>query len=179
MTERFKDMVSVVINHEGGYVNDPDDRGGATKYGITQHTLDFYNEVEQDLDMAADVKNLTVPQAKRIYWTFYWNKYYDDIEDEKFAFKIFDLGINVGKNRAVKKLQLALVRHAESGNKITVDGIFGPKTLAALNDPPIETIYQIYISTMEHYYNAIVAKDRTQKKFLKGWLKRLEREYRA
>ena len=173
MTERFKEFIKRVLQHEGGYVDDPDDRGGATKYGVIQRTLDYYNKLENDLEMPASVRDLTTEQAKRVYWALYWNKYYDEIEEKRLAFKVFDIGINIGVRTAVKKLQLVLSRH---GADLKIDGIFGPKTLHAVNNS-IKSLYEAYKTAIEHYYNHIVAVDKTQRKFLKGWLNRLEYEY--
>ena len=57
----FNKIIEKVLEHEGGYVNDPKDLGGETKYGITKR---FYPDV--------DIKNLTKEQAKTIYHTDYW-----------------------------------------------------------------------------------------------------------
>ena len=63
MLTKFDDIIDIVIKHEGGYVNDPNDLGGETKYGITKR---FYPDV--------GIKNLTVEEAKQIYYDDYWVK---------------------------------------------------------------------------------------------------------
>ena len=61
--KNFNEIIEQVLEHEGGYVNDPKDLGGETKYGITKR---FYPDV--------DIKNLTVEQAKEIYKKDYWDR---------------------------------------------------------------------------------------------------------
>ena len=63
MLTKFDDIIDVVLEHEGGYVNDPNDLGGETKYGITKR---FYPDV--------DIKNLTEDEARKIYYDDYWVK---------------------------------------------------------------------------------------------------------
>ena len=59
--DTFEEIIDKVIEHEGGYVNDPDDPGGETKYGIAKKS-----------NPDVDIKNLTIEQAKEIYWDKYW-----------------------------------------------------------------------------------------------------------
>lgn len=103
-----------VIGHEGGYVNDPRDPGGETKYGISKRAYPF-----------ADIKNLTIDQAKAIYRTDYWNKLHLDELPECVRFDLFDAAVNSGVSAAAKFLQRA------AGT--TADGVIGKLTIAAAN----------------------------------------------
>lgn len=90
----YETLVALVLKHEGGYVNDPDDLGGETKYGITKRRY-------PDLD----IKNLTIKQAIEIYKKdFYIPMQVEKIEDINLAFQYFDMGVNAGMSRAKKIL---------------------------------------------------------------------------
>ena len=92
----FNKIIEVVLQHEGGYVNDPDDLGGETKYGITKR---FYPDV--------DIKNLTKEQAKHIYHTDYWRRAKCDEVPPYLRHIYFDMVVNFGQSGAVKVLQRA------------------------------------------------------------------------
>lgn len=102
-----------VIGEEGGYVNDPHDPGGETKYGIAKR---FHPNV--------DIKNLTLAQAKDIYRKEYWDRAQCDLLDTGMAIVYFDACVNPGIGEAVRMLQEALGEVA--------DGIIGPRTRAAM-----------------------------------------------
>ena len=92
--EEFKDGVIQVLNHEGGYVNDPQDPGGETKFGISKRA---YPNV--------DIKNLTRKQAIKIYYDDYWIKTGVVFLPKKLRQIYFDMTINMGRSRATKILQ--------------------------------------------------------------------------
>lgn len=104
-----------VIGHEGGYVNDARDPGGETKYGISKRAYPF-----------ADIKNLTLDQAKDIYLRDYWNKLHLDELPACVRFDMFDAAVNSGIGAAAKFLQRAAGTAA--------DGVIGKLTIAAAND---------------------------------------------
>lgn len=114
MASTFDEAVLVVLLHEGGYVFDPRDPGGETNFGISKRQ---YPNV--------DIKNLTIASAIAIYRRDYWNPLYEQITHQSIADKIMDMGVNLGVASAVQLVQLAV--------GATVDGNFGPKTLAAVN----------------------------------------------
>ncbi|NOQ51729.1 MAG: secretion activating protein, partial [Desulfuromonadaceae bacterium] len=108
--------------HEGGYVNDPHDRGGETKYGISKKAY-------PDIDIAA----LTFLDAQEIYRRDYWQPLHlDDISDQALAEQIFDTAINCGQRTAGRLLQDAdnLISH---GADLKTDGIIGPLTTHYIN----------------------------------------------
>lgn len=106
----FDRSVDIILEHEGGYVNDPKDPGGETKYGISKRAY-------PDLDIA----NLTEDQAKEIYRRDYWSTCQCDSLANGLDLLVFDAAVNQGVGAAVRMLQ------AELG--VTQDGVFGPKTL--------------------------------------------------
>lgn len=155
----FESAIIKVLKDEGGYVDHPADPGGATKYGISQRS---YPNV--------DIKNLTVEQAKDIYYKDFWKTGpYDSIAFSPLAEKVFNTAVNAGNSRAFKLLQQAV--NACGGN-LVVDGAVGPKTIAAINSRVGAQLLEAYRKEQAAFYQAIVARDPSQKVFLKGWLAR-------
>ncbi|OZI23758.1 hypothetical protein CAL26_10025 [Bordetella genomosp. 9] len=101
-----------LLDAEGGYVNDPNDPGGETKFGISKRS---YPNV--------DIKNLTRDQAKSIYLRDFWNRINADKLPDGVAFQAFDFAVNSGIETAVRKLQRAL--------GVADDGHWGPISQAA------------------------------------------------
>jgi lysozyme family protein len=95
----FKEIIEKVLEHEGGYVNDPKDLGGETKYGITKR---FYPDI--------DIKNLTIEQATEIYKKDYWDKNKVESLPQNLWHIYFDMCVNMGKRTAVKVLQRAEIK---------------------------------------------------------------------
>ena len=150
----FKEIIEQVLEHEGGYVNDPKDLGGETKYGITKR---FYPDV--------DIKNLTIEQAKDIYKKDYWDK--DKVESlpQNLWHIYFDMCVNMGKRTAVKVLQRAAVNR---GKDIEVDGGLGPMTIGALKGVELDRVRAFRV---KYYVDLITAKPE-QEKFFLGWFRR-------
>lgn len=140
-----------------GYVNDPDDRGGETKYGIAKNA-----------DGNIDIKSLTLAEAKEIYYKSYWaNQHCVDLP-EPINFLHFDCAVNSGGKTASKNLQRALNFKEED-----VDGVIGDQTLAAANSADINQLTQRWLEERKKFYERIVAKNPTQQKFFKGWMNRV------
>lgn len=120
--------IKYLVSLEGGYVNDPDDRGGATKFGVS---LNFY---KQNIDKYADeqdIQALTREDAESIYREWFWYPSGVEALDSKdLANRVFALAVNAGIKPAVRVLQRAV---NQSGYKLEVDGFFGPKTANAAN----------------------------------------------
>ena len=108
----FDRAFELVIGHEGNYVNDPNDPGGETKYGISKRSYP-----------KEDIKHLTLDRAKVIYFTDFWNKIPPEVP-EKLRFHVFDFAVNSGVAVSISYLQKLL--------GIADDGIVGPVTKAAL-----------------------------------------------
>lgn len=101
-----------LLGHEGGYVNDPKDPGGETKWGISKRSY-------PDLD----IKNLSRDDAKAIYLRDFWNRVDADRLPDGVAFQMFDFAVNSGIETAVRYLQRAL--------GVADDGHWGPVSRAA------------------------------------------------
>lgn len=109
----FDAAFTVLMGHEGGYVNDPRDPGGETKYGISKRA---YPNV--------DIPSLTLEDAKTIYFRDYWVPAGCDLCPPALAVVVFDAAVNNGVDRAVRLLQ--------EGLGVTADGIIGNQTRGAL-----------------------------------------------
>ena len=156
MLTKFDDIIDIVLKHEGGYVNDPNDLGGETKYGITKR---FYPDV--------DIKNLTEEEAKQIYYDDYWVANKVPSMPDKLKHIYFDMCINQGRGTAVKVLQRAV---NSKGGDLDVDGGLGPMTIEAINKyKPCDNRTRCY--RLKHYYD-LVNKKPEQEKFLFGWFRR-------
>ncbi len=123
MRETLTTALDLMFGHEGGYVNNPKDPGGATKYGITHKTLAAHRGVSSV--SPAQVKALTKEEATEIYRRSYWVQSGGDLLPVGIDFMAFDYGVNSGPAQAVKSLQ----RVVGAG----VDGSVGGETLAAVN----------------------------------------------
>lgn len=149
----FDQAFEVVIGHEGGYVNNPSDPGGETKYGISKRS---YPDV--------DIANLTLDAAKQIYKTDYWDKLYLDTADPRLALVAFDASVNNGVGAATKWLQGAL--------KVAADGVIGSGTQAALaactGDAAQAALFEMHASRIN-----MMAGLPTWKNFGLGWSRRL------
>jgi lysozyme family protein len=116
----FDQVFEKLINHEGGYVNDPRDPGGETNFGISKRA---YPDV--------DIKALTLEQAKAIYRRDYWDRAQCDQMPPAVAFQVFDTAVNSGIGQSIRFLQRAV--------SVADDGVVGPMTLRALHllDPTV------------------------------------------
>lgn len=111
----------ISLEHEGGYVNDPRDPGGETKYGISKRAYPH-----------EDIANLTIERATSLYRRDYWFPLrLDSIISQGFANNVFDFGIHHGVRGTAKKWQLVLARHF--GFKGKIDGLIGGATIAFTN----------------------------------------------
>jgi lysozyme family protein len=170
--QHINQMINDVIKKEGGYVNHRSDRGGPTKYGITQSTLSRYRGRQCT---AADVKALPTASAAVIYRHEYYIKPGLDKLPEALRPVIFDMGVNCGPKRAIKLLQAAL--HAAGYNPGPEDGVMGGKTSSAARtayDAMGPALINNLVSRRCDYYRALVEADASQGVFLNGWLARAE-----
>lgn len=110
-----------LLGHEGGYVNNPSDPGGETRFGISKRSYPHL-----------DIKALTVEQSKAIYKRDFWGPAGCDAVPDALRFDLFDMAVNSGVKAAVKTLQGA-VRETE-------DGILGPRTLQAVQSMPADKV---------------------------------------
>jgi lysozyme family protein len=117
-TNAFTDSLPFVLRWEGGYVNDPDDPGGATNKGITQKVYDGWRRRQGRAEQT--VRNITDAEVQAIYEADYWMPPRCDLLQRQLDLVQFDTAVNMGVGRAVRFLQGAL--------GCGVDGDFGPNT---------------------------------------------------
>lgn len=173
----YTQIIPIILKHEGGLTEDPADRGGITNYGISlrfaQGTKDkALLDVDKDGDIDRDdIKKLTKDQAIKVYKKHFWDKMkLDDEPSDKVALILFDAAVNHGVGGASTLTQKALV---DLGFSLSVDGIIGPKTTAALRATNPDRFVNAFLNVREKYYRRIVEKNPSQKVFLKGWLNRI------
>lgn len=159
-------LIPRILESEGGFVNDPDDAGGATMKGVTLKTYKAYCEGKRWKEPTVDdLKKITQKEWDEIFMSMYWNKCGGDkIKNQSVADIFVDFYYNAG-TRAIKEMQ-ALVGAEQ-------DGIVGKKTIEAINAQDPETLFEAYKKRRIAYYGELVAKKPSQQKFLKGWLNRV------
>jgi len=171
-----------IIAREGGYVNDPDDPGGATKYGVTIHTMRRLGlDLDGDGDIDAhDVQRITRRQARDIFVRHYFTTPRIGDLPEPLHATVFDMYVNAGRH-AVRILQRLL---NEMGHGLAVDGAIGPKTAAAAHaayEVAPNHLVDAYGIARRNYYYGIGDRRPTSRKFARrrdggkgGWIKRAE-----
>lgn len=149
---------------EKGIANDPYDRGGFTVDGVTLSTFRrFYGHDKEE----ADLRSITPPQWRSIMKTGYWDVCKaDGINDQRTAELIVDWCVNSGTAR---------IRNVQTILEVRPDGCVGPVTLAAINSSDPDELYGRIMSARVAWYERIVRNDPSQRRFLKGWMNRLER----
>ena len=177
-----RQIAEEIVAREGGYVNDPDDPGGATNHGVTIGTLRRLGiDVNRDTRIdVADVKALTRKQAVEIYLKHYFEGPGIAALPEALQASVFDMYVNAGGN-AVKILQRLL---ADMGFPCDPDGEIGPQTIRAAQmaweaaPPHLPDAYGI---ARRNYYYALADKRPASRKFARrkdggkgGWIVRAE-----
>jgi len=170
----FDHAFKETLGFEGVYSDVTEDRGGRTKYGITEAT--FRDALKRGIVVGvSDVADLTVPQAKAIYRADYWDRLQlFRLEDQRIAAEIFDTAVNMGRSAAALICQRAL---NYLGEKLEEDGIMGRKTIAALNKWSTKDSRALFVCLNGFQfmrYVKIVSGNDTQKKFARGWTKRVQ-----
>ncbi|BBM40548.1 hypothetical protein JCM16776_0768 [Leptotrichia shahii] len=165
--DRFEKIFDYLLKVEGGYSNDKHDKGGKTKYGITE-------EEAREFGYKGDMQDLTKDFAKSIYLKkYYLGNKLDKVVNDKVALSICDWAVNSGRN-GTKNAQIATNQLTNAN--LDVDGIIGNKTLEALNATDPEKFLEVYHNLQRIYYRSKVESDKIQKGFLAGWLNRVQRK---
>lgn len=167
--DRVAAMLDALLVREGGFVDDPVDRGGPTNYGITLGTLRAWRGTPTTTD---DVRQLSETEARAIYRSEYYEGPRIDALPAKVQPITFDAAVNHGPGRAVRMLQG--VAATTTGKAITIDGRIGPETLRVVSlAEPVDLVAGM-VDTRRRFYREIAANDQSQRRFLRGWLKRVD-----
>lgn len=184
----FDSAISVILRHEGGFVNNSSDPGGATNYGISlrflTHLVDQDHELLSQVDLnkgnsvdVYDIQYMYKNTAIDLYRTEWWERYgYGNINDQMLATKVFDLAVNIGPSKTGRLLQQACVELSGIPNLLKIDGALGPRTLGYVNsltNEQTQKLLVIFSNKATVYYQQLAAKNPVLRQFLAGWLKRL------
>ena len=176
------EIAEAIIAREGGYVNDKDDPGGATKYGVTIGTM---RRLGMDLDgdgavTTKDVKALTKDEAKAIFLRDYYERPRIAELPEELRASVFDMSVNAG-SASVTILQKLL---CDMGLTVGVDGVIGPQTIAAANHAAAiapQHLVDAYGIARRNWYYALADRRPKLRKYAKrrdggkgGWIVRAE-----
>lgn len=164
--------IKSLIERECGFVNRSTDRGGPTKYGITQHTLTQWIAREASVE---DVQNLTKHTAHEIYYSWYYIKPGINYLPALIQPIMLDMTVNHGQKNAIKMLQDAISCHGFDCGKI--DGKIGDRTIAAARRADAEMgndLLRALVNRRKIFMESIVRNDETQREYLSGWLNRAE-----
>jgi lysozyme family protein len=121
--------------------------------------------------IAALAQDSRSPAVQAFYQAHFWNTWFDQLNTDDVAKRVFDFGVNAGSGTSVKTLQRAV---NSLGGNLTVDGRWGPNTLAASNAADPVALQQAFIAARVAYYQAIVARNPANAIYLKGWLTRAQ-----
>ncbi len=164
-----KEVGEYILEVEDGYVNNKNDPGGATKFGVTQRTLTSARETIACLPES--VKDLTAEQALMIYELLYWKPAGCCKLPSPVDVTVFDGAVNCGIRQGVKFLQEALNLY---GCGLAVDGVIGPVTLNALSSVEnTRVLCAVVLWRRVLYYLSLANTKPTMRAFLRGWLNRL------
>lgn len=162
-------FVAWILRAEGGYVDDPDDPGGATRYGISLRYLrgkgglgDIDGDGVVDAD---DIRALTEQDAIRFFLDDFWSPCRCDELPDPIAIALADGAVNMGVRRAVMLLQETV--HA------TIDGVIGPQTIGAVHRRGAEGLLPLCLARRARHYHDLVRANSGLAKFLDGWFNRL------
>lgn len=157
------EIIEGILRREGGFVDHPDDRGGATKHGVTQGTLAAWRGKPVSVD---DVRQLSEDEARELYREQYIVRPgFLGIENETVRCFVIDSAVNHGVKEAVLMLQRAA--------RVFTDGILGPNTKQAVNRMTAAPLYRRLCADRVRFYGRLVTRDPKQATFAYGWANRV------
>lgn len=150
----FETAFDLLITHEGGFSNHPNDPGGATMYGVTE-------AVARAEGYSGPMQDLTLDFAKQVYRKRYWDACRCDQMPDPLRYPLFDAAVNSGPSQAIKWLQLAV--------GVKVDGAIGPVTQQAVNVLPAQVTRQKMVGARLRFMTNLA----NWPSFSKGWARRI------
>lgn len=177
---QYEKIIPFVLKYEGidTVTDDKHDKGGKTKYGISlkyaqrsKHKRILDKDQNGIID-GKDIELLELDDALDLYKLDFWDvARLDQVSSNRKAFVFFDMIVNSGLRNATGVLQRAL---QDLGHSIKVDMSFGPKTFAHLEEADENQLIAKFLELRERFFRRIVEIDPTQKRFINGWLNRLD-----
>jgi lysozyme family protein len=165
---RFGECVAIVLKHEGGFVDHPDDPGGATNHGVSlryARTLGSMMDLDRDGDVdRADILLVTPAKAAMVYRRWFWADVRGDELPPGIDLAVFDFAVNSGAPRAIRALQRAVGAQP--------DGFIGPATMGAvrLAAPNSKAVIEAICNDRLDFLRGL----RTWPVFGRGWGRRVE-----
>jgi lysozyme family protein len=180
---RYKAVLKVVLDHEGGFVNDVSDPGGATNKGVSLRWLRSVGDLDGDgfldgdlnRDGYVDIKDIrmiTEEMAGRFYFEHWWEKRRYDLLPKPVGEKVFDMAVNMGSKQAEKLLQRAANTLLPAHQRLEEDGVAGPDTrrLVATLDP--RALTNAMCDAQAAFYLSLIRQRPAFNKYRGGWLSR-------
>lgn len=168
------DLLDDIIRREGGYVNNPLDRGGPTNFGITKQTL---RECRGKPVSIGDVRRLTVEEAKDIYRSRYYVETGISTLPSLIQPAVLDFAVHSGQSRAIRVLQAVCNAMCSFAEPLSIDGKIGPRTRLAvrttLDRNGEAAVIDNYCERRLAFLDKIIQKDPSQAVFRRGWEKRV------
>ncbi|MFI3293747.1 MAG: glycosyl hydrolase 108 family protein [Rikenellaceae bacterium] len=163
---KVETLAPFIFSWEGGFVNHPNDRGGATNMGVTIATYEAYCEKKGlGIPSVVALQNISQEEVVDILKTMYWDRAKaDEIKDQSIANIIVDWVWASGTWG---------IKHTQRAIGVTADGIIGAVTLSKINSVEPCSLFSLLKAERESHFKRIVSNDSTQQVFLKGWLNRL------
>jgi lysozyme family protein len=150
----FDQAFDALLKHEGGFVNHKDDKGGATRFGITE-------AVAREVGYRGEMRELPLELAKRIYRERYWDAVKADQLPGAVRYLVFDAAVNSGVGQAARWLQRAV--------KVKDDGVIGPMTLLAANQSNPEALARRVLAQRLRFMSGLA----NWPAFSRGWARRI------
>jgi lysozyme family protein len=155
---KFAPAIQYVLANEGGFVNDPDDPGGITNFGISQRQFP-----------QLDIASLTRDEAISIYERDYWK--FGDLTSQRVAIKMLDIYVDLPPVPAIRLLQLAL-GFIEAG-PIVCDGVLGPQTIEMANAADEDALMdELKAGLVKYYFDLFRDSPSQRTSLLMGWIRR-------
>ena len=159
----FDTAIEILLEEEGGWIDDPADKGGETNFGLSARQ---YPEL--------DLKNITRVEAVRIYLKDYWDGLYD-LMPLPVAVRVFILRVHTDRRgphrvRQTHRLLQRACNRIGASPKLVIDGILGRKSMSAIVGLDPERLVRAFRWVTVLYYIGLIAKDRSQTKFLINWV---------
>ena len=176
----YEKVIPLTLMYEGGdkFTNIPEDKGGATKWGVSLLFIRDVDDLMFDLDGNGrldenDIRIMTEHIASLGFKKYFWDRPYglDYLESDKKAFVVFDAAVNNGPGNATKFIQRAA---NVIGMNCDVDGKFGPKTAKCLKEAPTDEFIDAFLDIREAFFWNIINRNPSQRVFIKGWLNRIK-----